>query len=116
MSQFMLILHDTTKALAGFSPEEMQRVVERYRAWSTRVAEAGQLRGGQKLKDEGGKHLTREVGKYVVRDGPFSEVNEVIGGYFIIEAADYKAAVEICADCPHLDLKGRIELREVDAM
>jgi hypothetical protein len=116
MSQFLMILHDTTRALAGISPEEMQRVVERYRVWSTKVAEAGKLRGGQKLKDEGGKHLTREAGKYVVRDGPFSEVNEVIGGYFLIEAADYKEAVAICADCPHLDLKGRIELREVDVM
>lgn len=34
-------------------------------------------------------------GKTIVTDGPFAEAKEVIGGFFILEAADKPAAVEM---------------------
>ena len=40
---------------------------------------------------------------------------EVVGGLYIVEAADYGEAGEIAKGCPHLD-KGWIELRQIDAM
>ena len=52
----------------------------------------------------------------VVKDGPYAEAKEVVGGYFIIEAKDYAEAAKLCEDCPQLELNGRIELREVDKM
>ena len=116
MPKYMMILHDSTTALAAFSPEEIQRIVQRYQAWSDGMAAAGKLSGGEKLRDEGGRHLTAAGGKLVVRDGPYAEVKEIIGGYFIIEAADYDEAVQLSSDCPHLALGGRIELREVEAL
>jgi hypothetical protein len=116
MPKYMMILHDSTTALAAFSPEEIQRIVQRYQKWSGKVAAAGKLAGGEKLRDEGGRHLTAAGGKLVVRDGPYAEVKEIIGGYFIIEAADYDEAVRLSSDCPHLALGGRIELREVEAL
>jgi hypothetical protein len=116
MPQYMMILHDSMAAFEGISPDEMQRILARYQAWSAKTGQAGHLVGGQKLRDEGGRNITRANGKMVVRDGPFAEAREVIGGYFLIEAPDYDAAVRICSDCPHLDLGGRIELREVEVM
>lgn len=116
MPKFMLILHDSMPALQQISPAQMQKVIADYQAWSAKLGKAGKLAGGEKLKDEGGKHLTAAKGKLVVRDGPFAEAKEVIGGYFTIEAPDYDAATALCADCPHLALGGRIELREIDPM
>lgn len=118
MPKFMMILHDATpaQAMAAMSPDDIQRVIARYSAWSAKIAEAGKLAGGEKLRDEGGKHLTAPKGKLVVRDGPYAEAKEVVGGYFLIEAADYDEAVRLSADCPHLELGGRIELREIDAI
>jgi hypothetical protein len=46
-------------------------------------------------------------------DGPFAEAKEVIGGYFVIQAADYAEAVRLSTECPHLRYGGRIELREI---
>ena len=114
MAQFMMILHDNVARFRDVAPEEMQRVIEKYQAWSQRVASSGKLVGGQKLKDEGGRMLTSNGGHTVVRDGPYSEAKEVIGGYFLIDAADYREAVQISESCPHLEFGGRIELREVD--
>ena len=53
-------------------------------------------------------------GQVRVVDGPYAEAKEVVGGYFLIEAADYDEAVEISKGCPHLKYGGRIELRQID--
>lgn len=113
MTQFMLLLHEDPKEFADLSPEEGQRVIEKYSAWREGLAAAGKLAGGNKLADEGGRHLSSDSGRLRVVDGPFSEAKEVLGGYFMIEAADYEEAVGISSGCPHLEY-GRIELRAID--
>lgn len=112
--RFMMILHDSTTAIAGLSPKEIGEIIARYNAWRDRIAQAGQLVSGEKLADEGGKHLTQVNGKVSVRDGSYAETKEIVGGFFLIAAADYDEAVMISRDCPHLALGGRIELREVE--
>jgi hypothetical protein len=116
MAQFMMLLHESTTGMDGLSPEEIQKIVERYQAWSAKVAAAGKLAGGQKLADEPGRHLELANGKVAVRDGPYAESKEIIGGYFLIDAVDYDEAVRVSEDCPHLALGGRIELRRVDVL
>lgn len=116
MPKFMLLLHDSMPDLGKLSPAEMQAVIAKYGAWSDKMGKAGKLAGGEKLADEGGKHITAKGGKMVVRDGPYAEAKEVIGGYFLIEARDYDEATKLCGDCPHLDLGGRIELRQIDVL
>jgi hypothetical protein len=37
----------------------------------------------------------------------------VIGGFFMVEAPDYAAAVEVARTCPHIE-NGSIEVRQVD--
>lgn len=117
MAQFMLLLHETPGTFAQLSPEEMQEIIEKYSAWGAKIAAAGKMRGGAKLRDEGGKHVSKPKGKDTlsVVDGPYVETKEVIGGYFTVEAADYAEAAELVADCPHLDW-GRIVIREIDPM
>lgn len=116
MPKFMLMLHDDMAHISKMAPAEMQRVIAQYNAWSAKMGQAGKLAGGEKLCEEGGKHVTSKAGKMVVRDGPYAEAKEVVGGFFIIEAKDYAEATALCADCPHLALGGRIEVREVDKM
>ena len=67
---------------------------------------------GHKLRDGEGRVMRKDGGSLKVSDGPFAEAREVMGGLFVIEAANYAAAVEIARDCPHLDY-GTIELREI---
>ena len=67
-----------------------------------------------RLGDRG--RLLRSEGERVVVDGPFSETKEMVGGFFIVEADNYDAAAEVAKTCPHLELGGTIELRQVDHM
>jgi len=114
MAKFMLILHEIpTEEYRNLSPEEIQGIIEKYRAWAGRLAAAGKMAGGAKLTDEGGKWLSMQKGRVTIVDGPYSEAKEVVGGYFMIQAQDYAEAMELARDCPHL-AQGRIEVRQVD--
>jgi hypothetical protein len=115
MAKFMLLLHDNPQSMKNYAPAEMQKTIEKYNAWSGKLAQAGKLVGGEKLTEEGGRRLvkTKDV---LVTDGPYSETKEVIGGYFTVEAASYEEAVELSRDCPHLDYGGVIDVRKVDEL
>ena len=116
MPKYMLLLHDHPAAFADVSPNDMQKVVEKYIAWGKKLREAGVMKGGDKLTDEPGKLMRRKDNQVRVTDGPFSESKELLGGYYMIEAASYEQAVDYARDCPQLDYGGTIEVRQVDVM
>ncbi len=51
-----------------------------------------------------------EGGAPIVTDGPFAEAREVVGGYFVVEAPDRAAAIELAKRCPYTRA-GRVEVR-----
>lgn len=109
MPKFVLFLRDDGRwNPQAMSPEEMQSIIKRYSQWRAKVAPAL----GHKLHDGEGRTMRRDGGGLKVSDGPYAETREVLGGLFVIEAADYAAAVEIAKDCPHLDF-GTIEIRQI---
>ena len=114
MSQYLLLLHEGPNDNDGMSPEEIQRMIEEYRAWSQTMGQAGHMVGGQKLTDEGGRKLTGWDRAFSVTDGPWAEAKEVIGGFFHITAKDYDEAVKLSRTCPHLKYGTSIELRRID--
>jgi hypothetical protein len=113
MNDFLLILHDSAidSPFAKLSPEEMQSVIARYGQWAGQMASQGKLKGGHKLEDGTARHMNGTT----VTDGPFPETKEVVGGYFVISAADYDEAVTLASTCPHIDF-GRIEVRRIELM
>jgi hypothetical protein len=114
MAQFMLLLHENPHQFAGLSQKELLAVIEEYRAWGQRLAAEGKLVASHKLTDEGGRHLQKRGSEILMTDGPFAEAKEVLGGYYIVNAASYDEAVGIAKTGPHLRYNGRIEVRKVD--
>jgi len=51
-------------------------------------------------------------GKRLVTDGPFAETREQLGGYYLIDARDLDAAIEVAAKIPGSH-KGTVEIRPV---
>ena len=51
-------------------------------------------------------------GKRLVTDGPFAETREQLGGYFLVDAKDLDAAINIAARIPAAR-KGTVEVRPV---
>jgi hypothetical protein len=51
-------------------------------------------------------------GEAIVTDGPFTESNELLGGYYLLDCRDLDEAVELAGLCP-MAAEGRIEVRPV---
>jgi hypothetical protein len=54
-----------------------------------------------------------ENGKPLVVDGPFADTKEYLAGYYVIEAADLDAAVDVAARVPAARVGGAVEIRPV---
>lgn len=115
MAKFLLLLRDNPADFTSLSPADMQKVIGEYRAWSQGLRERNLMHGADKLRDEPGKVVRHSGTSIAVKDGPYSETKEVIGGYFLIEAPDYAGAVEIARTCPHVrpGNTGSIEVRQI---
>jgi hypothetical protein len=53
-------------------------------------------------------------GRVLTTDGPFVAVKEAIGGFFVLEADDLDAAIEVASRVPAARLGGAIEIRPVE--
>ncbi|MGP8122351.1 MAG: YciI family protein [Xanthobacteraceae bacterium] len=62
-----------------------------------------------------GARVSFSGGKPTVTDGPFAEAKEVIGGYWIIQAASREEAIEWARRCPGSDNEV-IEVRQIHEM
>ncbi len=115
MPRFLILPRDEPSEFLSLSPDEMQAVIMRYGAWAADHMAAGRLETGEKLTDSAGKVLRGVGDDLSVTDGPFAEVKEVVGGFWIANCADYDEAVGIMRDCPHLEF-GSIEIRQIEVM
>jgi hypothetical protein len=112
MSQYMLFLYNDPAGYTKLSPEEMQKAIEKYMAWAKKPF----MVGSQRLSGDPGRVIRSNGGKPQAKDGPYSETKEVLGGYYLIEAADYDEAVRRAMDHPHLEYGGTIEVRQLFSM
>lgn len=112
MAQFMLFLYDNPADWKDVSPEDMQKAIEKYVAWSKKAFYVDSKR----LAEDPGRVIRSSGGKPRATDGPYSETKEVLGGYYLIEAANYDEAVARAMDHPHLEYGGTIEVRGLWSM
>ncbi|MEX0809025.1 MAG: YciI family protein [Dongiaceae bacterium] len=118
MAKFALLLHDMPGDYAKLSPSEIERMIGAYIAWSKDLAKRGKLINGEKLSDQGGRHLRMRNGKVQGSDGPYAETREIVGGLYLISADNLAEAEALAGTCPHLNYgkNSWIELRPIDQM
>ncbi|MGH7466638.1 MAG: YciI family protein [Longimicrobiales bacterium] len=118
MPKYLLVARDAgdwSKLAGAASPAEIQAIIDKYRAWSEKVAAQGKLLTGEKLRDGEGRVLKGQGKATRITDGPHSESKEIIGGFWILQAANYEEAVKLASDSPHLQF-GSLELRAIEEM
>ncbi|HMW25871.1 MAG TPA: YciI family protein [Ferruginibacter sp.] len=112
MEKFMLIF-EGIKSNQEPSAQEMQDIMAKWMAWIDKLAKAGRYVEGEPLLPTG-KIISGK--NKVVTDAVFAEGKEIIGGYFIINAADYEEAVALCNDYPDFESGGSVIVRQVQKM
>ena len=93
---------------AGLSEEEQGQVAADYQGINqtpgvTPGLPMGLPENATTVRVEGGKTLTT--------DGPFVGMKEAIGGWFILEADDLDAAIEVASRVPAARYGGAVEVR-----
>jgi len=111
MAKFLVLARGTGQAYANRSPQEMQQVVQKYMAWTAGLRDAGRMLHAERLKEDG-RVVRGSAGKMTVTDGPFAESKEVIGGFWLLEAASYDEVQAFLKDHPHLEA-GTLEVRQI---
>jgi hypothetical protein len=68
--------------------------------------------GGEQLQPvETATTVRVRDGETLLTDGPFVDAKEHLGGYFLVEADDLDAALEIAARIPAARMGGAVEVR-----
>jgi hypothetical protein len=113
MPQYVLLVNVNQESQTQYSPEQLQNMTREYIDWVGSLIQQGKYQGGQKLKRE--IRTLRADNGQIVMDGPYTEVKELVGGFFQIEAANAEEAVEIAKGCPVFRHgTGTLEVREID--
>ena len=116
MADFMYLFwnKDGKSRMDKASPEEIQRIMQKWMAWMEPLKKAGHLKDGGAPLESTGKVV--HGGKKTVTDGPYAEAKDVVGGYIIVSAKDLNEATELSKGCPVLEGDGLVEVRPVRPM
>ncbi len=114
--RYLLMIHTDEKAMQAAPKEAAGQTMAAYVAYTTAMKEAGAYVGGERLHPSATATVVRvKDGKAQVLNGPYAEIKEQLGGYYLIEAADLDAAIGWAARCPGAAV-GAIEVRPIWAM
>jgi hypothetical protein len=110
---YLLLIHSDEKTMQASTPEQNGARLAAYGAYMKAMADAGVSKGGQRLHPASTATTVRvKNGKTQVLNGPYAEVKEQLGGYFLIDAPDLDAAISWAARCPGAQ-EGAIEVRPI---
>jgi hypothetical protein len=111
--QYMLLIHSEEAAMQRATPDDMQKMMGAYMAYTQAMKEAGVWIAGDALQPSSTASTVRIVdGKTQVLDGPYAEAKEQLAGYYLIEAPDLDTALVWAARCPGAN-GGAMEVRPV---
>jgi hypothetical protein len=114
MRFMILMIPGDKKAEAGVLPDE--KLVAAMMKYNEDLTKAGVLLALDGLHPSSkGARIRFAGGKGTVTDGPFTELKEVIGGYWLIQVKSKEEAIEWASRCPAAD-GDVLEVRQVFEM
>jgi hypothetical protein len=110
--QYMLLIHTggDSDEFEKLSQDEQNAIFGEYMA----VGQSPGVVGGNQLQPASTATTVRvEDGRTLTTDGPFAETKEELGGYFVFEADDLDAAIELASRIPAARMGGAVEVRPI---
>jgi hypothetical protein len=111
--QYLLLIYRNEAEQAKMDAAALQKMRGDYGAFTQSIIQSGHFKAGDGLQPTSTATTVRvRDGKTLTTDGPFAETREQLGGYYLVEARDLDAALEIAARIPGAKV-GSIEVRPV---
>ncbi len=111
--QYLAMIYGDATRWESLSAEEREQVYATYNAFSEDAQRAGVLVDGAELDSTSTATTVRvRNNDTLVTDGPYTELKEALGGYFVLECDSIDAACEWAAKIPGAT-HGAIEVRPI---
>jgi hypothetical protein len=107
-SEYLLLIRNTAWQ-KDFSAAQIEKILDEFSAWVTRLQAAGSIKVAVPLVHRGKIFAGRDV----IVDGPFIESKEAIAGLIIFEAESFEAAVKLAHSATCLKYGQTLELRPI---
>jgi hypothetical protein len=101
--KYMLMIFGRDDWFDTVTPEQMAASMEAHDAFSAYLQGRGAEFSGEALHASKTATTLRPSDNgdgFVITDGPFVDLKEHLGGFYIIEAADLDDAIEVAKHCP----------------
>ena len=111
--QYLLMIYRSEAELFKLNDAERQKMTADYGTFTQSIIQSGHFKAGDGLQPSTTATTVRvREGKILTTDGPFVETREQLGGYYLVEARDLDAAIEIAARIPGAK-NGSVEVRPI---
>src|ERR1700731_521556 len=111
--QYLLMIYRREAEMAKMDPAARQKMTADCGEFPRSIIQSGPFKAGDGLQPSTTATTVRvREGKALTTDGPFAETREQLGGYYLVEAKDLDAALEIAARIPGARF-GSIEVRPI---
>jgi hypothetical protein len=106
--RYALLINEIPGSYEGLDDDERAAIGAEYIA----LRSDERVLGGEKLEPaDTATTLRVEHGETLLTDGPFADTKEVFAGFYLVDAPDLDAALEIAARIPAARLGGCVEVR-----
>ena len=95
--QYMLILYGNQTAWDALTEADVDQLAKAHAAIQNELTQTGELIASCELEVEGAQVVAPNNGTSAVTDGPFSEGQQVITGYYVIDCVDSARAAEVAS-------------------
>jgi len=111
--EFIALIHTNERPWERMSDDERAGAYEQYAEFGRAASAAGVLVDGNELGPTASATTVRiRDGNQLVTDGPYAEVKESLGGYYVLDCASFDEAVGWAARIPAAAY-GAVEVRPV---
>ncbi len=109
MAKFIFIIREDLTRYP-IPQEQMNALVAAHIKWANELSARGIFKDGNGIQSDG-RLIEMINGDLVVQ--PIRDVHQGVGGYYIIEAANLPAAIEIAKECPTYKDGDLVEVRQL---
>jgi hypothetical protein len=111
--KYLALIYGDASVWESFSDAEKEAAYGRYQAFADDARAAGVMAGGAELASTRDATTVRvRDAETLVTDGPYAEVKEALGGYFVLECASLDDALDWAARIPGAE-HGAVEVRPI---
>ena len=110
---YLLLIVEPRGQRAERTPEDGRDAYAQMVRFSEGLKARGLLKAVESLQsDTSGARVSVRNGKHTLRDGPFAEAKEMVGGFFLLDGVTRDQAIAIAGECPAAAW-ATVEVREV---